>query len=80
MSQKDKTRHVEKFAILNNSNEFKQIKTLDNAIKTQQAVKSSNMKVTDHKIIRELKNFCPDNQNEFSGIFYSLILPGALIN
>ena len=80
MSQKDKTSHVEKFAILNDSNELKQIKTLDNAIKTQQAVKSSNMKVTDHKIIRELKNFFPDNQNEFSGIFHSLILPGALIN
>ena len=38
------------------------------------------MKVTDHKITRDLKNFGTDNQNEFSGMFNSLILPGALIN
>lgn len=80
MSQKDKTRHVEKFAILNDSNEFEQTKTLDNAIKTQQTEESPIMKVTDHKITRELKNVGPDNQNEFSGMFNSLILPGALIN
>ena len=80
MSQKDKTRHVEKFAILNDRNEFEQTKTLDNAIKTQKTEESSIMKVTDHKITRDLKNFGTDNQNEFSGLFKSLILPGALIN
>ena len=80
MSQKDKTRHAEKFAILNDRNEFEQTKTLDNAIKTQQTEESSIMKVTDHKITRDLKNFVTDNQNEFSGMFNSLILPGALIN